>query len=232
MLILITGTSRGIGRGLAEQLLTKGHEVLGCSRGPGPELGEKYKHYSADLMSTDQIARMFASVREQYGFLDALINNAGTASMNPFLLTSPLEVERLFRLNVFAVLCCCREAAKLMRHSRHTAPSIINLSSVAVQWSIPGQSAYASSKSAVEQVTRTASYELAPFNVRINTVSLPPMRTALTRSVSQAKIAALIERQAFRRTCEINDIVGPIEFLLSAAAHFVTGTTLNIGGVD
>ena len=103
--------------------------------------------------------------------------------MTPFLLTPESEIERFFRTNVFAVCHCTREAVKLIRHSKHEAPSIINLSTVAVPWSIPGQSIYASSKSAIEQPARTLSRELAELNIRVNTIGLPPVRTAMTRTV-------------------------------------------------
>lgn len=231
MLVLLTGTSSGIGRGLAERLAANGHTVLGCSRRPAREPFEGYGHYQTDLADASQVKRMFAAIHEEHGSLDALINNAGTAIMNPFLLTPDSEIERLFGINVFAMLRCSREAVKLMRHSGHEAPSILNLSTVAVPWSIPGQSVYAASKSAVEQATRSLSHELAPMNVRVNTIGLPPVRTPLTRSVNPEKIKALVERQAIRRMCTIDDILGPVEFMLSPAARFVTGETLFLGGV-
>jgi len=231
MLVLVTGTSSGIGRGLAKRLAGNGHTVLGCSRRPGPPPFENYKHYQADLTSTEQVKAMFEAIRQEHGFLDALINNAGTAVMNAFLLTPEADVERLFGINVFAMFRCTREAAKLMRHSEHGSPSILNLSTVAVPWSIPGQAVYASSKSAVEQATRSLSVELAQWNIRINTIGLPPIRTALTRTVKAEKIEALVERQAIRRMCTIDDVVGPVEFLLSPAAGFVTGETLFLGGI-
>jgi 3-oxoacyl-[acyl-carrier protein] reductase len=232
MLILVTGTSAGIGRGLAERLVDRGHTVLGCSRRAGPELGEKYQHFQVDLGSAEATKAMFFAIRRELGFLDALINNAGAAVMNPFLLTPDAEIERLFEINVLAMLRCTREAAKLMQKSRAESPSIVNLSTVAVPWSIPGQSVYAASKSAVEQATRSLSRELAAMKVRINTLGLPPVRTAMTRTVKSAKIDLLIQRQAIQRLCTIDDIVGPIEFLLSPAAGFVTGETLFLGGVS
>lgn len=231
MLILITGTSSGIGRALGEQLAKGGHTILGCSRRPRPIQIERHRHFQVDLTSPDEVKQMFRTIKEEFGFIDALINNAGTALMNPFLLTPDSEIERIFRINVFAVFNCTREAVKLMRHSKHESPSIINVSSVAVPWSIPGESAYAASKSAIEQAARTFSYELAHLNIRINTIGLPPMRTALTRSVESSKIKTLVERQAIKRMCTIEDVIGPVEFLLSPAARFVTGSTLFLGGV-
>lgn len=216
---------------LSERLAQGGHTVLGCSRRTRPAQIDGYTHFQVDLTAPDEVARMFRTIKEEFGFLDALINNAGTALLNPFLLTPDSEIERIFRINVFAVFGCTREAVKLMRHSQHESPSIINVSSVAVPWSIPGESVYAASKSAIEQAARTLSHELAHLNIRVNTVGLPPMRTALTRSVEPSKIAAVVKRQAIKRMCSIEDVIGPVEFLLSPAARFVTGSTLFLGGV-
>lgn len=231
MLILITGTSSGIGRALGEQLAANGHSIIGCSRRPSRIQTGGYRHFQVDLTSPDDVRQMFRTIKEEFGFIDALINNAGTAVLNPFLLTPDSEIERIFRINVFAVFSCTREAVKLMRHSKHEAPSILNVSSVAVPWSIQGESVYASSKSAIEQSARNFSREVAHLNIRVNTIGLPPMRTALTRSVESSKIDALVERQAIKRMCTIEDVIGPVEFLLSPAARFVTGSTLFLGGV-
>src|SRR5690242_20110427 len=117
MLVLITGTSRGIGRALSEQLANAGHTVLGCSRRPPHGQIKESRHFCVDLTEQEQVKRMFQEVKEEYGHLDGLINNAGSSLMNPFLLTPDSEIERIFRLNVFAVFYCSREAVKLIRHS-------------------------------------------------------------------------------------------------------------------
>jgi 3-oxoacyl-[acyl-carrier protein] reductase len=231
MRLLITGTRTGIGRYLATHLAEAGHDVIGCSRRPPAKMPSNYIHYDLDLTDAAGTRAMYRSIRKEYGSLDALINNAGTSNMNPFMLTPDEETRRIFELNVFAMLNCTREAVKLLKDSTHEAPSILNLSSVAVRLSIEGQLAYAASKSAVEQATRTLSRELAGINVRVNTIGLPPVRTALTRTVDKAKIDALIARQALKRMCAFEDIAGPVEFLLSGAARFVTGETLYLGGI-
>lgn len=231
MLVLITGTRTGIGRALGEHLAKAGHTVLGCSRRPPQGDVKESRHFCVDLTEHEQVKRMFREIKMEYGHIDGLINNAGSALMNPFLLTPDSEIERIFRINVFAVFYCCREAVKLIRHSQYESPSIINLSSIAVPWAIPGQSVYAASKGAIEQASRTLSREFAEMGIRVNTVALPPVRTALTRTVDSSTIDALIQRQAIKRMCTIDDLSGPIEFLLSPAAKFITGSTLYLGGV-
>lgn len=231
MIVLVTGTRTGIGRWLAEHLLQRGHAVLGCSRRAPSGMPEGYVHFEVDVTDAAAVRAMFHAIRKSHGHIDALVNNAGTSKMSPFMLTDEADLRAIFDLNVFSVMRCCREAVKLLRGSTQQAPSILNLSSVAVLFSLEGQLAYAASKAAVEQMTRTLSREVAAMNIRVNTIGLPPVETALTRSVDKAKIDALVARQAIRRMCDFDDIAGPVDFLLSDAARFVTGETLYLGGV-
>lgn len=174
---------------------------------------------------------LFHLVRKEFGQLDALVNNAGTSVMNHFMLMSDEANRSLFETNVVSLIACAREAAKLLMKSPYEAPSILSFSTIAVPWALEGQLAYSASKAAAEQMTRVLSRELGRQGVRANALGLPPVRTALTRTVAKEKIDALIQRQAIARQCEIADLLGPVEFLLSPAARFVTGETLYLGGV-
>ncbi len=231
MIIMITGTRTGIGKALAEHLLDVGHVVVGCSRRPATIEHPRYRHHEADLADVGQLKAVFRSVRQEYGKLDALVNNAGTSSMNHFM-TTPDEVSRrIFDINFFAVLNCCREAVKLLRKSTEKSSAILNVSTVAVPWAIEGQLSYSASKSAVEQLVRVMSKELSVFGIRVNGIGLPPVHTVLTRTVPRPKIDTLIARQAIPRQCTTADIIGPVEFLIGGQSEFITGETLFLGGV-
>lgn len=231
MIIMTTGTRTGIGKALAEHFLETGHDVIGCSRKPSTIDHPKYRHHQVDLTEVAQTKKMFRDVRQEYGHLDALINNAGTSTMNHFM-TTPDEVARnVFDINFFAVLNCCREAVKLLRKSSEPTSAILNVSTVAVPWALDGHLVYSASKSAVEQLVQVMSKEVAVFGIRVNAVGLPPVRTVLTRTVSQPKIDALIARQALRRMCTMSDIIGPVEFLIGQQSAFITGETVFLGGV-
>ncbi|WP_431780385.1 SDR family NAD(P)-dependent oxidoreductase [Streptomyces chumphonensis] len=228
---MITGTRTGIGKALAEHLLDVGHVVVGCSRRPATIEHPRYRHHEADLADVGQLKAVFRSVRQEYGKLDALVNNAGTSSMNHFM-TTPDEVSRrIFDINFFAVLNCCREAVKLLRKSTEKSSAILNVSTVAVPWAIEGQLSYSASKSAVEQLVRVMSKELSVFGIRVNGIGLPPVHTVLTRTVPRPKIDTLIARQAIPRQCTTADIIGPVEFLIGGQSEFITGETLFLGGV-
>lgn len=231
MIVAITGTSKGIGRALAQHFAVRGDRVFGCSRSEVALESTGYTHVVSDITKHEGVKAFFGAIRRQAGGLDALINSAGTSVMNHFMLMPEDTTRAIFELNVHALLGCSRAAAALLMKSEYTAPSILNLSSVAVPWALEGQMAYSASKSAVEQITRVMSRELASQRIRVNTLGLPAIRTALTRTVPREKIDALIARQTLQRQCELEDVYGPAAFLLSEGARFVTGETLHLGGV-
>ncbi|UGT62632.1 SDR family NAD(P)-dependent oxidoreductase [Nocardia asteroides] len=232
MFIFITGTRTGVGRAVANHLLARGHQVAGCSRKPSAIEHENYRHYEVDLTEAAQVRRMFSAMRREYGSLDGLINNAGISNMNHFMMTPEIVARNIFDVNFFAVLNCCREATKLLQRSTEPAPSIVNISTAAVPWALDGQLVYSASKSAIQQLTRVMSKELAEYGIRVNGLGLPPVRTVLTRTVPKEKIDELIRRQAINRMCSVDDIYGPVEFLITPQSSFVTGETLFLGGVN
>ncbi|MBT2401563.1 SDR family NAD(P)-dependent oxidoreductase [Streptomyces sp. ISL-100] len=232
MIILITGTRTGVGKALASHFLEQGHHVVGCSRRPSTIDHPQYRHHEVDLTDAKAIKAVCRAIRDEHGRLDALVNNAGTSNMNHFMMTPEKVARDIFDINFFSVLNCCREATKLLQKSREPSPAILNVSTVAVPWALDGQLVYSASKSAVDQLTRVMSKELAGFNIRVNGIGLPPVRTVLTRTVPEAKINDLIERQAIKRMCTMEDIVGPVEFLVSRQSGFITGETIFLGGVN
>jgi 3-oxoacyl-[acyl-carrier protein] reductase len=231
MIALVTGTRTGIGKALAEHFLDRGDTVVGCSRRPSSIRHPEYHHHEIDLTESARTRSMFRAARREFGHLDVLVNNAGTSVMNHFMMTPDDTARTVFDLNFFAVLNCCREAAKLLQKSPEPSAAILNVSTVAVPWALDGQLVYSASKSAVEQLTRVMSKELAGFGIRVNGIGLPPVRTVLTRTLAPQTLDAVVDRQTIGRMCELEDIVGPVDFLTTGRSEFVTGETLYLGGV-
>src|SRR5262249_30982039 len=113
--LLVSGSSKGIGRYLVEYYLDKGYLVAGCSRSDSSFQHENYRHFSADVSDETNVKRMFTEIHRDHGRLDVLVNNAGVAAMNHILLT-PVETARsILETNFIGTFLLCREAAKLMR---------------------------------------------------------------------------------------------------------------------
>src|SRR4051794_11028118 len=159
-IVLITGTRRGLGRGLAEYFLADGAYVIGCSRQPTDLEASRYRHYLLDVGDDVAMGKMFGDIRDEFGHLDVLINNAGVASMNLALLTTTDTLERILSTNVTGTFIACRDAARLMRRR---GGRIVNVVTVAVPLRIPGEMAYVASKAGVLAMTEVLAREFAPL---------------------------------------------------------------------
>ncbi|GAB4111004.1 MAG: SDR family oxidoreductase [Acidobacteriota bacterium] len=226
---LITGTSRGIGLGLAEHCLAQGHVVLGCSRHGVDLQHEHYRHFSLDVTDERAVTGMFSEVRREFGRLDHLIHNAGSAAMNHALTVPMTTVRRLMEVNYLAAFHLCREAAKLMLKRKYGR--IVNLVTVAVPLRLEGEAAYVASKAATLSLTQVLAREFAPFGITINAVGPGPVETDLIRGVPEEKIRRLLQMQAIHRMTTPADIARVIDFFLDPACSMVTGQTIYLGGV-
>ncbi|MEL6415967.1 MAG: SDR family oxidoreductase [Pseudomonadota bacterium] len=225
----ITGTRKGIGRFLAEHYLALGYFVEGCSRGETDLEHENYRHHCLDVADEKAVIGMMHAIYRKYKQLDILINNAGIASMNHFMLTPKSTVERIFQTNVYGTFLFAREAAKLM--GRKKFGRIVNCATVATPLKLEGESAYASSKAAVVSLTEIMAREVAEMGITVNAVGPTPVPTDLVGSVPQWKMDALIARQAIPRYGEMTDVLNVIDFFIRKESDFVTGQTIYLGGV-
>lgn len=226
---VITGTRRGIGADLARHYLERGHLVIGCSRQPVDWEADRYEHFALDVADERAVRELFKSVRQRYGRVDHLINNAGIASMNHALVTPLSSVTAVLGTNVAGTFLFCREAAKQMQKRRYGR--IVNFSTVAVPLKLAGEAIYAASKAAVEMLTAVLAQELGQMGITVNAVGPGPVDTDLIRGVPDEKIDQLLSRQAIRRKTATADIVNVVDFFLSEASGMVTGQTLYLGGV-
>ena len=228
--IVITGTRKGIGKEMAKHYLAEGWQVVGCSRGEGSIKHAHYQHFALDVGDEDAVIAMARTIKASHGQVDALLNNAGIASMNHALLTPASTVNRILQTNVVGTFLFCREMAKLMRRTRNSR--IINFTTVAHPLNLEGEAIYAASKAAVESLTRILARELAELNITVNAIGPTPIATDLIRGVPRAKMDALLARQAVRRMGEVRDVINAVDFYLREESHFITGQVLYLGGIN
>jgi|TARA_B100001093_G_scaffold143443_3_gene135940 3-oxoacyl-[acyl-carrier protein] reductase len=226
----ITGTRKGIGRAIAEHLLSQGWIVGGCSRRSTDLVHENYHHFEIDVADEAAVIETIKTIKKLHGPIRALINNAGVASMNHILLTPVESYEKIFKTNVLGTFLVLRETAKQM--SRNGGGRIINFSSIASPLNLEGEALYAASKSAVESLTKTAAKELASMDITVNAIGPTPVETDLIKLVPKEKIDALLEQQPIKRLGTQEDILNCVDFLLKPESDFITGQILYLGGVN
>ena len=226
MRILITGSSRGIGRQLAEYYLGWDAEVWGFSRSFAPAELTKwntYHHHTLSVSDEESVSYTFKTIPP----MDVIINNAGIASMNS-IITMPLStVRQIVDTNFIGTFLVSREGAKRMK----SGGRIINFSSIAVPMNLEGESVYAASKAAIESITRTMAREFTVRDITVNCIGLPPIDTDLIKNVPQEKIDAIINRLIIKRKCEMRDIINAIQFFTYSRSDYVSGQTIYLGGL-
>lgn len=228
---LITGTSRGIGAHLARDFVQHGYTVVGCSRGPAPDVPkERYRHITADLGDEASVLEMFKQIRSEFGRLDVAVNNA---AINPALsltaMTPYKSAEAAFQVNVLGTFLVCREAAKLMM--RHKSGRIINMSSMAVRHEVSGEAVYTATKAAVNAFTRVLAKELYPLGITCNVVAPSAIETELMSAIDPAALREVLKRNAVPDLGTFEDVSNTIRFLLQPESRAVTGQIIYLGGV-
>lgn len=228
-IILITGTRKGIGRYLCEYYLNKGYTVIGCSRSESDLTHKNYAHFCCDIMNEDSIRIMFNEVKKEFGRIDILINNAGIASMNHFMLTPTETARKVMDTNFFGTFVMCREGSRMMKKSENAR--VVNFSTVAVPLDLAGEAAYAASKAAIESLTKTISKELAQFNITVNAIGPTPIKTDLIKGVPENKLKELLNSQAIKRYGRKEDVSNVIDFYIQPSSDFITGQIVYLGGI-
>ena len=227
--MMITGTSRGIGKYLVDYYIEQGYKVIGCSRQMPEKIQNNYRHFCLDVSDESRVVEMFAEVRRVFGRLDILINNAGIASMNHAILTPIDTVRKIYETNVIGAFLFCREAAKIMQINRFGR--IVNFATVATAFKLEGEAVYSSSKAAVVSLTQIFAREFAQYGITVNAVGPTPIMTDLIKSVPAEKLDSLVRRQAIKRFGEFRDVSNVIDFFIKPESDFVTGEVIYLGGV-
>ena len=242
--ILVTGGSRGIGRGAAIVAARRGWRVAINYAGNAAAAEEALRAVRAagsdgiliqgDVALEADVIAMFAAGIKAFGRLDGLVNNAGIIAPGSRLADMDAgRMQRLFEVNVLGAYLCAREAARHMSRSRGGAGgTIVNLSSVAARLGAPGEYVdYAGSKGAIDTLTLGLAKELGPEGVRVNAVRPGIIETEIHASGGRPDRAAQLGPTCpLGRAGTAEDVGEAIIWLMSDAASYVTGTVLDVAG--
>ena len=241
---LVSGGSRGIGRGIALALAEDGADVAVNYRRDEAaaketvaaieKLGRRTRAYAASVERYDEDQRMVEAIVSEFGFVDILVNNAGIASRGHTVeKTDPVELERVVRTHALAAHHLCQ----LVLPSMKTRPrgDIVMISSVATLGYAAGGAPYNMGKAALEALAFTLAKEVRHRGIRVNVVAPGLVDTEMGRRLAKATarvsdIHELDGAMPFGRVCQPEDVANAVRFLVSERGSYITGEKLNVHG--
>lgn len=238
---LITGASRGIGAAIALRLAKDGFDVaINCLNEEirstqGEQVANACKEHGvsaecfvADVSSHGACEKMVAAVKERFGTIDVLVNNAGITADGLMVRMKEDVYDRVIAVNQKSVFNMMKFVGAVMM--RQKSGSIISVSSVAGLYGNPGQINYAASKAAIVGMTLTAAKELGPRGITVNAVAPGFIKSEMTDVLPEDLKQKMLGQIALGRFGEIEEIAGAVSFFASKDARYITGQVLVIDG--
>jgi glucose 1-dehydrogenase len=251
-LALITGAGKGIGEAIALGFAKEGADIIinelhGATYAEDiaskiRAMGRKAEVMYADISKVPEIRSMFAHIKEKYGRLDVLVNNAGITGWSDFFETDEAIFDKVMNLNVRGTLFCSIEAAKIMREnpvfntntegplSIKSSGSIINISTICAVLSVKNLICYSTSKGGIHAMSAQMAVELAPYNIRVNTFGPGAINTDRNLKEDPDYKTNWGSVVPMQRTGEPEEMIGPSVFLASNESSYVTGQLFYVDG--
>lgn len=235
--VLVTGASRGIGNAIAVKFAQENYNVvITClsnkeklleTKAAIEELGVSCLPYIGDMGKYQVVKHLFELIKDGFGSLDVLVNNAGVASLGMFTDLSPDGWSRIIETNLTSVYNTCSHAVPGMIHNKKG--KIINISSV---WGNVGAScevAYSASKGGVNSFTKALAKELAPSNIQVNAIACGVINTDMNNMLNQSELESLIDEIPANRLGQAEE-VAHLAYQLTEKNDYLTGQIITLDG--
>ena len=227
---LITGGTKGVGRGIAQRFADAGATVVVCARNIPDDLPSSWTAFSVDLREPDEASAMIDGIVERFGRLDMLVNNAGGSPPSDTATASANFAQKIVAVNLFSAMWCSQAANRHMQN-QPDGGSIVNIGSVSAERPAPTVAAYGAAKAGLANYTRTTGQEWLP-KVRVNLVTVGMVRTELAHlhygdEEGVQRTGAQIPIGRLARPEEIGDAC---VYLSSPLAFYVSGATIEVHG--
>jgi 3-oxoacyl-[acyl-carrier protein] reductase len=234
--VLVTGGSRGIGLAIARRLAAAGYNVIAVARRESDELREAIRHIkdasgglqfrAFDLSQVDAIPAFVKGLRDQFGAIYGLVNNAGIGTEGLLATMHNTEIEALLRLNTLSPIILTKYIVRQMMADG--AGRIINMSSIIATTGYNGLSVYGATKAAASGFTRSLAREVGKLGITVNAIAPGFVDTELTQGLGEEQRKRIAGRSALRRLPEPDDVARMVEYLLGEGGRNVTGTVFTI----
>jgi 3-oxoacyl-[acyl-carrier protein] reductase len=231
---LVTGSTRGIGRAIAETLAACGARVAVVGREAAKaaeaasQIGADARGFGCDVSDTAAIAKLVADVEAAFGGIDILVNNAGITRDNLVMRLKDEDWDAVLDANLRGAFAAIRAASRAMMKRR--SGRIINIASVVGITGNKGQANYAASKAGLIALTKSVAKELGSRNILVNAVAPGLIETEMTAAMTEDARTAMSGMIPLERLGTPKDIAGVVAFLASEHASYITGQTLVVDG--
>ena len=236
--VIITGGSRGIGKGIAEKFAQNGANIAFTNIEMSDEsielsknlekLGVKAKAYVSNAADFEAAQKLADDVINDFGSIDVLVNNAGITKDNLLMRMSEEDFDKVMKVDMNSVFNNTKAVLRPMLKQR--SGSIINLSSVVGVKGNPGQSNYSASKAAIIGFTKSIALELGSRNIRCNAIAPGFIETEMTKALNNDQVNDWADNIPLKRTGQVDDIANTSLFLASDMSAYVTGQVINVCG--
>ena len=236
--VVVTGSSRGIGLAITERLLSEGYYVATCSRGRTPAIAtletlhaSRFTWFQCHVGDQASEEEFMTSVRKWRNgmYLWGMVNNAGLAGEGVLATFPNVDSERIIQVNLCGTLRLTRLALRQMLRQTEGA-RIVNITSIIASRGYTGLAAYAASKAAIEGLTRSLAREVGRLKVTVNSVAPGYVETEMSRSLSEKQRKQIVDRTPLGALARVEDVAAVVAFLLTTDARFVTGQTVTVDG--
>ncbi|MFC3395274.1 3-oxoacyl-ACP reductase FabG [Brenneria rubrifaciens] len=231
---LVTGTSRGIGRAIAETLVARGAKVIGTATSEkGAEaisawLGENGKGYMLNVADAASIDKVLADIRAEFGEIDILINNAGITRDNLLMRMKEDEWQDILDTNLTSVFRLSKAVMRAMMKKRFGR--IITIGSIVGSVGNAGQANYAAAKAGLIGFSKSLALEVASRGITVNVVAPGFIETDMTQALTEEQRAGILSQVPVNRLGDAKEIASAVAFLASDEAGYITGETLHVNG--
>lgn len=235
---VVTGASKGIGRGIAIALARQGADVVLAARNKSQldeaayeieKIGRRAKAVCVDVTSKEQIDNMMQNIVAAFGGVDIFVNNAGITVMKRILDTLPEDIDSIFNTNLRGAIYFLQDAARQMI-KQGKGGSIIIVTSINAIAPLPSQAFYSSTKAALEALMRCLASDLAKEGIRVNSVAPGAIATDMNNHFTPEAVERVSSKIPIGRIGEPAEIADVVTFLASDAARYITGTTIIADG--